>query len=71
MTAMISSSTPPPPAGIRKLGNAEFKGIGLVIVYEVVSADRWRQEDLELCPETSLLQATEAQFDTGRALERA
>jgi hypothetical protein len=52
-------------AGVRKLGKAEFKGIGSLIVYEVVSGHRWEGVELLSCPEQTLLSATAAQY-TGR-----
>jgi hypothetical protein len=58
-------------AGIRKLGPAEFKGIGSILVYELVDGERWKQEDLQPCEHLNLLQATEEVFRGGLAVEGA
>lgn len=49
-------------AGIRKLGTAEFKGLGPLVVYEVVSAEQWTDDDLEPCAHSDLMSATEEAF---------
>ncbi len=58
-------------AGVRKLGRAEFKGIGGLAVYEVVSGDAWTDQELEPCAESTLLEATEEQYRKRKAVERA
>ena len=36
-------------AGVRILGEAQFKGIGHIKVYEVIDGQVWGEEDLEPC----------------------
>lgn len=49
-------------AGFRKLGTAEFKGLGPLVVYEVVGADQWTEDSLEPCNHSDLISATEEAF---------
>ena len=49
-------------AGFRKLGTAEFKGLGPLVVYEVVGSEQWTEDDLEPCNHSDLISATEEAF---------
>jgi hypothetical protein len=49
-------------AGIRRLGDAQFKGIGSLVVYEVVDGRRWSEEEIPACPETDLMRAVDAAY---------
>lgn len=57
-------------AGVRKLGEAEFKGIGSLIVYEVVNGKLWRREDLAPISHDKLLRATDEEYAAALATER-
>ena len=57
-------------AGFRKLGSAEFKGIGPIIVYEVVNGAGWQPQDLDATENKTLLGAIEAEYDAALASER-
>lgn len=57
-------------AGIRQLGAARLKGLGDVVVYEVVDADRWSTRTFEPPVASRLLHALELQYrDSFRAPE--
>ena len=58
-------------AGFRKLGSADFKGIGSLTVYEVVDGNRWQPDDLETAAHDNLVRATDEVYDaTMAAAER-
>lgn len=49
-------------AGVRRLGDALFKGIGEVGVYEVIDGARWSEDVLEDCAEREVLTAIHTAF---------
>lgn len=48
--------------GIRQLGAARLKGLGDVVIYEIVDAERWGTPTFDLPTESNLLAALSAQF---------
>ena len=48
--------------GVRQLGDARLKGLGDVVVYEVVDADRWSTRTFEPPVASRLLHALELQY---------
>ena len=56
-------------AGIRRVGSAQFKGIGDLDVYEVVDGQRWDAEAIEPGPESDLMEAIDQAFERARHTE--